>query len=355
MKRHRKWAAVAAFAATVVFAGLANAELAKTKGPHGEDATPAKSLTMTPAQEAKIKEGKHTAALVWHTSSDYTTAVNQGALDEFARLGIDVVATTEAGFDAAKQRNDMETVMAKKPSVVLSLPVDPDTAASVYDAAKSAGTKLVFVDNSPKGYVYGQDYVAVVSDDLAQMGKKAGDAMGAALGGKGKIAYMFHDANFYVTNQRDGAFKQTILDGYKGIEIAAELGLADPAKAEEIANALLAQKPDIDGIYVTWAEPAELVLAALRNAGNKKTKIVTLDLSEPLALDMVKGGNVAAIVADEAYQIGVTAARAAALGLLEEKVAPFLVVDAIAVTKDNVKEGWNQSLHRDPPPSLATQ
>jgi ribose transport system substrate-binding protein len=249
----------------------------------------------------------------------------------------------------------METVMAKKPSIVLSLAVDPDTAASVYDVAKSAGTKLVFVDNSPKGYVHGQDYVTVVSDDLAQMGKKAGDAMGAALGGKGKIAYMFHDANFYVTNQRDGAFKQTILDQYKGIEIAAELGLADPAKAEEIANALLAQNPDIDGVYVTWAEPAELVLAALRNAGNKKTKIVTLDLSEPLALDMVKGGNVAAIVADEAYQIGVTAARAAALGLLGEKVAPFLVVDALAVTKDNVKEGWNQSLHRDPPPSLTTQ
>jgi len=353
MKRHI--ASVVAFTGSLALAGLANAELAATKGPHGEEATPAKSLTITPDQEAKIKEGKHTAALVWHTSSDYTTAVDQGAKDEFARLGIEVVASTEAGFDAAKQRNDMETVMAKKPSIVLSLAVDPDTAASVYDVAKSAGTKLVFVDNSPKGYVHGQDYVTVVSDDLAQMGKKAGDAMGAALGGKGKIAYMFHDANFYVTNQRDGAFKQTILDQYKGIEIAAELGLADPAKAEEIANALLAQNPDIDGVYVTWAEPAELVLAALRNAGNKKTKIVTLDLSEPLALDMVKGGNVAAIVADEAYQIGVTAARAAALGLLGEKVAPFLVVDALAVTKDNVKEGWNQSLHRDPPPSLTTQ
>jgi ribose transport system substrate-binding protein len=353
MKRHIT--AVAAFTVSLALAGLANAELAATKGPHGEEATPAKNLTITPEQEAKIKEGKQTAALVWHTSSDYTTAVDQGAKDEFTRLGIEVVASTEAGFDAAKQRNDMETVMAKKPSVVLSLAVDPDTAASVYDAAKSAGTKLVFVDNSPKGYVHGQDYVTVVSDDLAQMGKKAGDAMGAALGGKGRIAYMFHDANFYVTNQRDGAFKQTILDQYKGIEITAELGLADPAKAEEIANALLAQNPEIDGIYVTWAEPAELVLAALRNADNKKTKIVTLDLSEPLALDMIKGGNVAAIVADEAYQIGVTAARAAALGLLGEKVAPFLVVDALAVTKDNVKEGWNQSLHRDPPPSLTSQ
>ena len=41
-------------------------------------------------------------------------------------------------------------------------------------------------------------------------------------------------------------------------------GIADPARAEEIANALLTKTPDLDGIYVTWAEPAEGVLAALR-------------------------------------------------------------------------------------------
>ena len=55
---------------------------------------------------------------------------------------------------------------------------------------------------------------------------------------------------------------------------------------------------------MTWAEPADGVLAALRAGGNTKTKIVTLDLAEPVALDMVKGGNVAAFVADKAYELG---------------------------------------------------
>jgi len=334
--------------------GFAAAALAlePTKGPNGESATPANSVILTPEQVEKVKAGKFTAALVWHTASDYTTAVNQGARDAFAELGVDVVAETNAGFDAAKQKSDVETVMAKKPNIILSLPVDPDTAASVYDGAKASGVKLVFVDNSPKGYAQGKDYVAIVSDDLAQMGKKAGDAMCDALGGKGKIAYFFHDVNFYVTNQRDNGFKQTIIENCKGAEIAGEYGLADPAKAEEVAQAMLAKTPNIDGIYVTWAEPAELVLSALRNAGNKKAKIVTLDLSEPLALDMVKGGNVAAIVADEAYAIGAKAAKAAALGAIGESLPPFLAVNALTVTKDTVKEGWNASLHRDPPQSL---
>jgi ribose transport system substrate-binding protein len=340
------------FAASLAFATPLHAELKPTKGPNGEDGTPASSVTLTPEQEAKIKAGHYTAALAWHESSDYSKAASQGAIDEFTKLGIEVIAQTDAGFDAAKQKSDVETVMAKKPSIIYSQAVDPDTAAEVYKIARDAGTKLVFVDQPPKGYVYGVDYVTLVSDDLSKMGKRAGDAMCAAIGGKGKIAYVFHDANFFVTNQRDGAFKQTIADDCKGATIVAEQGLADPTRAEDIANAIVAKNPNVDGIYVTWASPAESVLAALRNAGNSKTKIVTMDLSEPLALDMKKGGNVAAIVADEAYGNGVAAARAGALALLGQKVPPFLTVDNLTVTKDNIQEGYRRSLHKQPPASL---
>ena len=77
-----------------------------------------------------------------------------------------------------------------------------------------------------------------------------------------------------------------------------------------------------------------------------------IDLNEPVALDMVKGGSVAAMIADEAYNIGVYAARAGAADLLGRDVDPFLVVDALIVTADNVAEGWQQSLHRDAPASV---
>ncbi len=199
----------------------------------------------------------------------------------------------------------------------------------------------------------GRDYVTIVSDDLYQMGHKAGIAMAEALGKTGKVGYIFHDADFYVTNQRDGAFKSTIEKEYPDMKIVAEMGMADPARAEEIAQALVTQHPDLDGIYVTWAEPALSVLSALRSAGNTHTKIVTLDLNEPAALDMVKGGNVAALVADEAYSIGVTLARATAGSLAGKTAPPFLAVDSLAVTRDTVKDGWQKSLHKDVPASIA--
>ncbi len=102
---------------------------------------------------------------------------------------------------------------------------------------------------------------------------------------------------------------------------------------------MLLRHPDLGGVYVTWAGPAEGVLASLRAAGNKTTRIVTLDRSESTALDMVQGGNVVAIVADEAYELGRAMAAAGARALLGEQTPPFVVAPAITVNADNVAEG----------------
>lgn len=325
---------------------------AQTVGPNGEKATPSDSVILSAEEVAEIQGGDYTAALLWHTSSDFIDAVSAGANDEFARLGIEVVATTDAGFDAARQKSDVETVLARDPDIILSLPLDPVTAAEAFRGAKEAGVQLVFLSNVPEGYVQGTDFIAVVTDDLFQMGKQAADALAAALGGSGKVAWIYHDAQYYVTNQRDNAFKTTIESTYPDIEIADSVGIADPVRAEETAQAMLTRNPDLNGVYVTWAEPAEGVLAALRFNGNTATKLVTMDLSEPVALDMVNGGNVAAVVADKAYELGRTMAVLSAYGILGKEAPPFVVAPALTITAENVAEGWQESLHREAPESV---
>ncbi len=347
-RRGRQFGLAVGIATLLVSTGA----FAQTHGPNGEPPTPTSEIKLSDAEVAKLKEGKYTAALLWHTSSDFVNAVTAGASDEFKRLGIAVVATTDAGFDAAKQKSDIETVLAKKPSVILALPLDPTTSAEAFRPAVEAGTKIVLLSNTPAGYKQGKDFVAVVTDDLFEMGKHAADALAASIGKKGKVAWIFHDAQYYVTNQRDNAFKTTIEKDYPDIKIVAQAGIADPARAEEIANALLTKNPDLDGIYVTWAEPAEGVLAALRAAGNTKTKIVTLDLSEPVALDMAKGGNVVAIVSDQAYELGRTMATAAGYGLLGKAAPPFVIAPVLTVTKANVVAAFKEALHRDAPKSV---
>lgn len=340
----------AAFAGSLLLAaGTAGAQ---TTGPAGETATPSAEVTLTDADIAALKDKGYKAALLWHTSSDFTNAVSAGATDEFKRAGVEITVTTDAQFDAARQRSDIETALAAKPNVILALPLDPVTSAEAFRQAVADGTKLVFLSNVPKDYKHGTDYASIVTDDLYQMGKQAADALAKSIGGKGKVGYIFHDASYYVTNQRDQAFKSTIEKDYPDIKIVAEQGISDPARAEELASAMLLQNPDLDGIYVTWAEPADGVLAALRGAGNTKTKIVTLDLAEPAALDMVKGGNVTALVADKAYELGRAMAAAGLKSLLGQPAPAFVVAPALTVTKDNVSQGWKDSLNRDAPQSV---
>jgi ribose transport system substrate-binding protein len=111
--------------------------------------------------------------------------------------------------------------------------------------------------------------------------------------------------------------------------------------------------PDLSGAYAMFSQPVgDGVLAALRANGNTKTKLVSLDLDEPLALDMAKGGNTFAVVADKAYELGRAMAKAAAYGLLGKKAPAFVVAPALTITRSNVVEGYRESLHRDPPASV---
>jgi ribose transport system substrate-binding protein len=330
-----------------------SAPLGATRGPNGEKATPTSALRLTPDEVAKVRAGHYTAALVWHENADFTTAVTAGVRDEFRRLRISVVAQTSANFDAAKQKADLETVEAKSPSVLLTLPVDPVATASAYKEAARQGTKIVLLSSLPRGMERGRDYVNLVTDDLFEMGRRAADALAAAIGGKGTVAYLFHDANHFVTNQRDQAFLKTITASYPGIKVVAKQGIADPSQAQDQANAVLLKHPDLSGIYVTFAQPpGEGVLAALRANGNTTTKLVTLDLDEPLALDMAKGGNTFALIADKAYELGRAMAISAAYGLLGKPAPAFVVAPAMTITRANLAEGYRVSLHRAPPASV---
>ena len=363
----RRSAIVAALAVTIGACGPASDEgaapsvprikssraLGTTRGPNGEVPTPNSALRLSSNEIAKVRAGRYTAALVWHEGSDFTGAVDAGVRDEFSVLGIRVVAETSANFDAAKQKADVETVQAKRPSVLLTLPVDPVVTASAYQAAARQGTKIVLLSSVPQGMTYGRDYVNLVTDDLFQMGKRAADALAAAIGGKGKIAYFFHDANHYVTNQRDQAFLSTITGNYPDIDVVAKRGIADPNRAQDVAAATLLQHPDLAGAYVMFAQPpGEGVLAALRAAGNTKLVLVTLDLDEPLALDMARGGQTFALIVDRAYDLGRAMARSAAYGLLGKRAPPFVIVPALTITRSNLVQGYRESLHRSPPPGV---
>lgn len=321
-----------------------------SKGPHGEEAVNAKEFQLSEADLAKIKAGKYKAAIAMHyAGNDFSTAIINGLKAAFERMGIEVVAVTDGQFKPEKQIADIETILAKKPDIIVSLPVDPVSTAEAFKKASQAGVKLVFMDSMPVGLEAGKDYVSVVASDNYGNGTAAGNIMGKELGGKGKIGVIFHDVDFFVNNQRREAFEKTIKEKYPDIEIVVSGGITTPNDAEKVASGMLARHKDLDGIFAIWDVPAEGVLAAARSAGKDDLVITTVDLGTNVALEIASDGNVKGLGAQLPYEQGIAQAILAGYSLLDKEVPPFVAVPGLSVTKENVLEAWKMAYRQEAP------
>jgi ribose transport system substrate-binding protein len=356
-------AVVSAFAALapaqVVDTVKALAEIKKnplSKGPNGEDPAPVSSVSLTAEEITKIQGLKAKAAIVMHYSgNDWSQAQVAGLKAQFAKMGIDVVAVTDAGFKPEKQVADIETVLAQKPQIIVSIPTDPVATAAAYRKANEQGVKLVFMDNVPKGLQAGKDYVSVVSADNYGNGAVAAHLMAKFLKGKGEIGLIYHAADFFVTRQRYDAFKKTIQDNYPEIKIVAEQGIGGPdfsGDGDKAASAILTSHRNINGIWVVWDVPAEGVMSAARAAGKDDLVITTVDLGLNVAIEMAQNGLLKGLGAQRPYDQGVTEALLAGYGLLGKPAPAYVALPALPVTRDNLIEAWKEVYHSEVPATL---
>ncbi|BCW74768.1 sugar ABC transporter substrate-binding protein [Arthrobacter sp. NicSoilB11] len=327
-----------------------------SKGPNGETPSPASVADLTPEEIGKIKALNAKAAIVMHYGgNDWANAQTNGLKSEFEKLGIQVIATTDANFKPDKQVSDIETVMTQNPNIIVSIPTDPVATSSAYKKAAAAGTKLVFMDNIPQGLTAGKDYVSVVSADNYGNGVVSAHQMAKAIGGKGKIGLVFHQADFFVTKQRYQGFKETITKEYPGIQIVEEKGIAGPdfaGDAQAAANAMLSKYADLSGIWAVWDVPAEGVMAAARAAGRPDLKIATEDLGKNVAIALAKDQLVVGLGAQVPFDQGVTEARLAAGALIGKQAPAYVALSALPVDHSNVLEAWKQVYHEDAPKDI---
>ena len=325
-------------------------------GPHGESATPASQVQLTPQELQKIQGMNATAAIVLHyAGNDWSQAQVTGLKYEFGLMGIKVIAVTDANFNANTQVADIQTVLNKKPSIIVSIPTDPVATASAYRKAASQGVKLVFMDNVPQGFIAGKDYISVVSADNYGNGAAAALLMAEKLHGKGKIGLIYYNADFYVTNQRYEAFKAAIAK-FPGIQIVSEKGIPGPdfaGEAETAASAMLTQYPDLNGIWGVWDVPSEGILAAARNASNPNLVITTCDLGLNVAVAIKKGQFIYGLGAQRPFDQGIAEALLAGYGLLGKTAPPYVALNALPVTETNVLQAWQTVYHAAPPASLS--
>ena len=327
----------------------------RSTGPNGETAVNADTLSLTDEQKEEIRGMGLTAAISMHYGgNDWATAQIQGLTDTFEDLGIELLTTTDANFSAEQQVSDIENIMTLNPDILISIPVDATASADAYKRAAEAGITIVFMDNCPVGMTAGEDYVSVVSADNYGNGCIAAEILGETLGGEGDVGMVYYDADFFVSNQRDQGFKDTMAEKYPDINIVTEQGFTDENGCSEQGDAILTQYPNINGIYASWDIPMEGVLSSVRAAGMEgQIALTTIDLGNNIALE-IANGTVAGLGAQMPYDQGVAEATLAAMSILGEECPSYVAVPAKRVDSENVLDAYKDVYHVDAPDWLVS-
>lgn len=324
-------------------------------GQRGEPGFPAADLQLTDEQIAKVKAGEFTVGIsMGWLGDDWASQQLIGLKETFASLGIEVVAETNANWDDAKQIADLEAISVLEPDLLVSIPLNGQTTASAYKKIADAGTKVVFIDQAVDGMEPGEDYAAIVSSDNLALGMYLADALAEAIGGEGDVGAMYFANDFYVTNLRYEGFIARINAKYPDMNVLVAAGHNDPNKGMDVAQALLARYPTLEGLYASWSIPAMGAVTAARVAGRMPDgfKIVNENFDQIVALDMAQNGFIAGISSQRPNDQGVAEAKIGALALIGEETPSYVVVPPLKVMRDTLADGYKTIYRTDLPAEM---
>ncbi len=325
-------------------------------GQRGEVGVLGSSIKITDEQAAKIKAGNFTVGLsMGWLGDDWASEQLIGLKETFEKYGVKVVAETNANWDDAKQIADLDTIAVLKPSLVVSIPLNGKTTAAAFKAIKDGGAKVVFIDQAVEGMDPGKDYVSIVSSDNLALGMYIADELAKAIGGKGEVAAMYFANDFYVTNLRYIGFVARLMAKYPDIKLVAAVGHDNPDKGQEVAQAVLARYPKLNGMYASWSIPAMGAVTAAQTAGltPDKFKIANENFDQIVAANMAKNGFIAGISSQRPYDQGVAEASVGLLALIGEKTPPYVVVPPVAVNRGNLAASYKIIYRKELPAEMA--
>ncbi len=260
-------------------------------------------------------------------SNPFFISIQEGAQEAADRLGATLIVN-DAANDSTTQTNQIQTMLEEKVDVLLINPVDSDAIGSVIQSANTAGVPVITVDRSASS---GEVVSHIASDNIAG-GVMAGDYLAELLGKAGNVVELEGITGTSAAKDRGEGFNEAMA-AYSDITIVAnEVAEFDRATAKQVFAELLAQYPDINGVF---AHNDSMILGAMdaaQEAGRADIIFVGFDAVDE-AVDAVEKGSLAATVAQQPTEIGRLSVETAIKYLNGETAPKFIPVELALVHK----------------------
>lgn len=308
--------------------------------PHGVPPSPADIFHFTPSQIAKLRAGHYTAAIAMHLSNAAWPQLQiKGISTTLAKFGIKVVAVTSANGVASTQVSQLATLIARKPTAIFSIAVNPTSEAYEYKQIESHGIKLVLLDNVPPGMAPDVNYIIDVSANNGGDGLFAAEQLYKKIG-CAPIGVIGLDYFFPVVNVRiENALHYFATKCPNQVRYTDNLSNLVVTPAYSYASSMIARHPNIKGFFAGWDSIAEEIVSAEKTAG-VKIPIATTDIGPVSALDMAEGYIIAS-GGQQPYRQGITEADSLAYNLLGKSLPPFIELPTVPVTLADLIPAYN--------------
>jgi ribose transport system substrate-binding protein len=184
---------------------------------------------------------------------------------QFDELGIEVVST-DSKYDAAKQLDIMEDMIAQGCDVILLCPVDPSGVGVAIEEAEEAGVRVILSDldvENDAGEKIATGYIGY--QDMVEQGRIEGEWAGnyvkEHLGGKAKVAVLSYPVEVPCLEAEEGflAGLKAVL-GEENVETIIQNGQCNQEEGMTVTENILSAYPDIN---VVWGANDECALGGL--------------------------------------------------------------------------------------------
>ena len=333
---------------------LQNSTSAIAKGPFGEKAYSIDSIMLTEKEIAEIKQKKRTAVISFHyTGASWMNLHEAGINKLFNELNINVIGVTDAHFDPDLQNKQIDSLLSLEPDIFIAVPTDTEKTAEAFKKIVDSPSDLILITNVPKGLTP-NDYVSVVSVNELTNGRLAARGLCEHMvaNDKTKAGFITFDSNFYATNQRDTSAQQLIDEDFPSIKIVAQTSFKKESEVFDKTLNLLAEYPEIEGIYTSWDGPAQQVIRALNTIDRLDIIVGTVDLDFSSALVIAEDGPIKCVSAQQPFEQGRAIGLAAAQSILYKDVPSFIAIEPIMVNKENLLHSWRTVFKEEPPIEL---
>jgi ribose transport system substrate-binding protein len=324
----------------------------ETRGPEGQVPVWYKELSLTEAEKEKIRQGNYTIGYCQICAGELNDTIGYGIKHVAEDLNMKYLWAFD-DLSAVTQRDNVESMLSAGADVICALSIDPQISGETFRMVAEQGKSICFLSNKAP-LKWKEEYTGgLVFWDLAGLGPLMAEALNKEMGGQAKIGWVYHDANFFITNIRDDGFKAAI-DNYPGMEIVYEAPWGGmESDAEDVANAMMLKHPEINAIYLSWQEALMPTISVLNSIGKKDVKIVLHDMNANVAMEMIKTDNILMVGQPASWDYGVAIALMGCYTLLgKELPAECVVVPGLGITADNLEEGWERCFNAPLPTNV---